>query len=165
MYSGMPPYSWRVFLLLFAHKSLHLSRIPTLHTQILTPNQDPDASHVKPCAGAASQKCQQFLMLVQAPNTSHTNPYACTGSQIFKLHTGGSLLTIPTLPYTGAGFQCFIHKSLLLYRFLKIQRIPYSSAGFHHFTHKYLLFYRFPMLHTHILTLVQAPDNSDSSLC
>ncbi|MBW0544832.1 hypothetical protein O181_084547 [Austropuccinia psidii MF-1] len=64
----------------FTCKYLHLSRIPTLHMQIPTPVQDPNASHAKPCTvnpytGAASQQCQQCLMLVQAPNASHANPY------------------------------------------------------------------------------------------
>ncbi|MBW0484204.1 hypothetical protein O181_023919 [Austropuccinia psidii MF-1] len=59
------------------HVTIHLSRIPTHHTQILTPVQDPDASHAKPCAvdpysREAFQQCQQFLTPFQAPNLSHT---------------------------------------------------------------------------------------------
>ncbi|MBW0550545.1 hypothetical protein O181_090260 [Austropuccinia psidii MF-1] len=76
-------------LLFFAHTSLHFTRIPTLHTQILTPVQDPNTSHAKPCAvnpyaREASQQCQQFFRLFQAPNTSHANPYACAGSHQFR---------------------------------------------------------------------------------
>ncbi|MBW0475483.1 hypothetical protein O181_015198 [Austropuccinia psidii MF-1] len=73
------------------HATVHLFlfRIPTLHMKILTPVQDPNASNTKPCAvnpydGAATQKCQQFLMLFQGPNASNTHPYACTGSQQFR---------------------------------------------------------------------------------
>ncbi|MBW0560290.1 hypothetical protein O181_100005 [Austropuccinia psidii MF-1] len=58
MSGGMPPYMTPGCLLFLTHTCLHFSRIPTLHTQILTPVQDPN--------------------FVQA------NPYACTGSQQFK---------------------------------------------------------------------------------
>ncbi|MBW0492973.1 hypothetical protein O181_032688 [Austropuccinia psidii MF-1] len=58
--------------------------------QILTPIQNPSGSQMKPCAvnlytREAYQQCQQCLTLVQAPDSSHTNPYAFPGSQIFKL--------------------------------------------------------------------------------
>ncbi|MBW0512594.1 hypothetical protein O181_052309 [Austropuccinia psidii MF-1] len=69
MFGGMPLYACAC--------SLVLSRIPMHHRQFLTPVQDPDALHAKPCAvnpysGAAFRKCQQFLTPVQAPNASHT---------------------------------------------------------------------------------------------
>ncbi|MBW0483692.1 hypothetical protein O181_023407 [Austropuccinia psidii MF-1] len=69
MYSGMPLYACPV--------SLVLSRIPMHHMQILTPFQDPNASHAKPCAAntyarEAFQQCQKFFTPVQAPNVSHT---------------------------------------------------------------------------------------------
>ncbi|MBW0565586.1 hypothetical protein O181_105301 [Austropuccinia psidii MF-1] len=82
--------------LFFSHKSLHFSRIRTLHMQILMPFQDPDSVHANPYSCTGSQKFkplllrgrlptfQQFLPPVQAPNASHANPYACTGSQQFK---------------------------------------------------------------------------------
>ncbi|MBW0489590.1 hypothetical protein O181_029305 [Austropuccinia psidii MF-1] len=55
-------------------------RIPKLHMQILTPVQDPNASHARPCAvnpytREASEKFQQLLRLLQAPKASQTNPY------------------------------------------------------------------------------------------
>ncbi|MBW0578602.1 hypothetical protein O181_118317 [Austropuccinia psidii MF-1] len=53
----------------FQHKSLCFYMFPNTQT---------------PYAGEASQQFQHFLMLVQAPDTSHANPYACTGSQQFK---------------------------------------------------------------------------------
>ncbi|MBW0522359.1 hypothetical protein O181_062074 [Austropuccinia psidii MF-1] len=69
MYSGIPPYT--------CAGSLVLSRIPMCHMQILTPVQDPDMLHAKPCAGnpyagAAFPQCQPFLIPIQAPNASHT---------------------------------------------------------------------------------------------
>ncbi|MBW0492045.1 hypothetical protein O181_031760 [Austropuccinia psidii MF-1] len=99
MYGGMPPYA--------CPGPLVLSRIPTRRTQILTPVQDPDTSHTKPCtvnpyAGEAFQKLRHFLMRVQDPNTSRANPYSWAGSQ---------------------SFMC---TSLHLYRFPTIQTIPYA---------------------------------------
>ncbi|MBW0517634.1 hypothetical protein O181_057349 [Austropuccinia psidii MF-1] len=123
MHDGMTPYTFPGSLLFFENPSdcpgsqrftckfLCLSRIPMLHLQ-------------KPCAGEAFQKCQQFLMLVQAPN-------ACTGSQKFKqLHIPRQPPATPTLPYASEGSQFFTHKSLHLYRFLKIQKIPYTAEAF-----------------------------------
>ncbi|MBW0512345.1 hypothetical protein O181_052060 [Austropuccinia psidii MF-1] len=115
MYGGMPPYA--------CPGSLVLSRIPTRHRQVLTPVQDPNGLHAKPCtvnpyARAAFQKCQQFLMPVQAPNNSN------------NFLRQGSLATAPTLPYVGAGTQRFTPKSLRLCRFPKIQKIAYARVGF-----------------------------------
>ncbi|MBW0533256.1 hypothetical protein O181_072971 [Austropuccinia psidii MF-1] len=58
------------------HATVCLSRIPTLHKQILMLVKDPNASHAKPFtvnpyAWAAFQQCQQYLMPVQAPEASH----------------------------------------------------------------------------------------------
>ncbi|MBW0494252.1 hypothetical protein O181_033967 [Austropuccinia psidii MF-1] len=64
------------------------------------------------------QKLLHFLMRVQAPNTSHANRYAWSGSQ--QLNTN---------PYSSTGFQRFTRTSLCLYRFLTIQTIPYSWAA------------------------------------
>ncbi|MBW0572302.1 hypothetical protein O181_112017 [Austropuccinia psidii MF-1] len=99
MYGGMPPYA--------CPGSLVLSRIPTCHTQILIPVQDPNTSHTKPCAvnpyaGEAFQQCQQILIPVQVPDNSNN----C-------LHQG-SLATAPSLPYVGAGAQHFKCKALHL---------------------------------------------------
>ncbi|MBW0484132.1 hypothetical protein O181_023847 [Austropuccinia psidii MF-1] len=85
MYGGMPPHA--------CPGSLCFSRIPTLHTQILTLVQGPEnSSHsfhwgrlptiqATPSSGEGSQ---QLLIPVQAPNTAHANLYTCTGSQQFK---------------------------------------------------------------------------------
>ncbi|MBW0531493.1 hypothetical protein O181_071208 [Austropuccinia psidii MF-1] len=122
---------------LWWHATVRLTRIPRHHTQILTPVQDPNASHAKPCtinpyAGAAFQKYQKI-------------PYACPGSQCFtcKIRTlvqvphiskdsppWGSLPKAWTIPYVGAGFQHFTRKSLRLGRFPKIQTISYAREGF-----------------------------------
>ncbi|MBW0525964.1 hypothetical protein O181_065679 [Austropuccinia psidii MF-1] len=99
MYGGMPPYACPGSLLFFAHKSLCLSRIMTLQTQMLTHVQDPNASHANTFACTGSQNFKQLLMLGQPPNT-------------------------PTLPYAGAGSRWFTRKSLGLYRFPTIQTIP-----------------------------------------
>ncbi|MBW0502288.1 hypothetical protein O181_042003 [Austropuccinia psidii MF-1] len=99
----------------------------------------------------------QIHIPVQDPDASHAkpcavNPYAgaafqqcqqfLTAVQAPSSCTGslhcGSLLTAPTLPYAGSRSQCFTCKSLCLYRF--------------------------PKLHTHILTFLQVPNNSDHSL-
>ncbi|MBW0467320.1 hypothetical protein O181_007035 [Austropuccinia psidii MF-1] len=134
------------------------------------PIQDPNASHVMPCTvnpyarqppnNAKNSLClsrimtlhMQTLILVQAPKYSNA------------LHWG-SLPTIPTLSYSGAGCQHFRRKSLQLYRFPAIKTIPYSREGFQCFKSKYLLMYRFLTLYTHILMLVQVPNNSDNFLC
>ncbi|MBW0589131.1 hypothetical protein O181_128846 [Austropuccinia psidii MF-1] len=126
MYSGISPYTRPGCFLFFAHTSLHFSRIPTLQTQILTPVQDPNTSHAKPCtvnpyAREAFKKFQKLLRLAQAPNSSHANTYAGEGSQNLQcfLMLGqapndsndslcrGSVPTIPRLPYAGAGFWHF----------------------------------------------------------
>ncbi|MBW0493489.1 hypothetical protein O181_033204 [Austropuccinia psidii MF-1] len=146
MYSGMTLYTWWGCLLFLAQTSLCLSRIPTLHTKILTTIQDPNASHIKPFtvnpyAREASRQCQQFLMLVQAPDPSHANPYACNGSQIFKLLMLGSQQLKQFLmlgkasnasdsnPYAFTGSQSFTGTSLCLYKFLTIQTIPYAGTA------------------------------------
>ncbi|MBW0498773.1 hypothetical protein O181_038488 [Austropuccinia psidii MF-1] len=110
MYGGMPPYMSPGFWLFFSHTSLCFSRIPTLHTQILMPVQDPNASHAKPCAvnpyaREASQQFQQFLRLFQAPNSSHANPYASAGFRHFthKSLRRGSVPTILKIAYAGPG--------------------------------------------------------------
>ncbi|MBW0468240.1 hypothetical protein O181_007955 [Austropuccinia psidii MF-1] len=104
-------------------------------------------------------------MLVQAPNASHTNPYACTSSQKFKqLHMLGQ----PPNNSDTSLCRCrllMLHTQILkLCRFPTIQRTTYACAGFQQFTCKSLCSYRFPTLHMHILLLVQVPDNSDNSL-
>ncbi|MBW0515675.1 hypothetical protein O181_055390 [Austropuccinia psidii MF-1] len=128
--------------------------MPTLHTQIPMPIQDPDASNVKSCpvnpyAGAASPQFQKFLMLVQAPNTSHTNPYACTGYQIFKLLT-------PWEPPDSSKTSLRLCRLLTLQmQILMLVQVPNSS-------NKCLCQGRLPIIQTQILTLVQVPSNSNA---
>ncbi|MBW0494228.1 hypothetical protein O181_033943 [Austropuccinia psidii MF-1] len=151
--------------------------------QILTPVQDPNASHTKLCAvnpyaEEAFQQCQPFLMLVHSPEASHAKslclyrfptiqiiPYAgetsnssdssLCGCRIPMLHM--QILALVQVPKNS-------NNCLRLCRFPKIQTIACAKAGFRQFTRKSLCLYRFPMLHTHILTLVQVPENSDDSL-
>ncbi|MBW0476784.1 hypothetical protein O181_016499 [Austropuccinia psidii MF-1] len=100
----MPPYACAGFLLFFAHKFLHLSRIPTLHMQILMLVQVPNnlnnslhqgslptiptlpytGLHTNPKACTGFPQFSQFLRLVQAFDASHANPYACEGSFQFQ---------------------------------------------------------------------------------
>ncbi|MBW0485052.1 hypothetical protein O181_024767 [Austropuccinia psidii MF-1] len=130
----------------FTRKTLLRGNLPTMPTI-------PDASHAKSLclyrfltiqiiayAGAALRQLRHFLMQVQVPNTSHANPYACAGSQQFKqlLTPGYASNNSHANPYSCTGSRCFTCTSLCLYRF--------------------------PMLHMHILTLVQVPDSSDHSL-
>ncbi|MBW0481608.1 hypothetical protein O181_021323 [Austropuccinia psidii MF-1] len=76
-------------------------------------------------------------MLVQDPDTSHTSPYACPGSQRFThkaLHCKslcrGSLPTMPTIPYPCPGSQ-----PLHLYRFRTIKIIAYAGAALQQLQH------------------------------
>ncbi|MBW0493513.1 hypothetical protein O181_033228 [Austropuccinia psidii MF-1] len=81
----------------------------------------------------------QILVLFQDANTSHTTPYACSGSRLCT------------------------RKSLCLYRFPTIQATP--SAGKAPINSNNSLHWcRLPMPHTQILMLVKVPDNSDNFL-
>ncbi|MBW0471418.1 hypothetical protein O181_011133 [Austropuccinia psidii MF-1] len=99
----------------FTRKFLCLSRIPTLHTQILTPVQDPNTSHAKPCAvnpytGSSSQQCQH-------PENSDISLCQCRLPTLhIQILTLCRFPTIQAIPYAGAGFQQFTHKFLCLYR-------------------------------------------------
>ncbi|MBW0555535.1 hypothetical protein O181_095250 [Austropuccinia psidii MF-1] len=92
MYGGMPPYAYPSSLLFFAHKSLRFCRIPTLHTQILIPVQDPDSVHTNPYACTGSRQFKSLLPPGKAPNNSNNTLCRC------------SLPKIPTIPYASAGF-------------------------------------------------------------
>ncbi|MBW0564978.1 hypothetical protein O181_104693 [Austropuccinia psidii MF-1] len=103
--------------LIFAHKSFHWSRIPTLNMQILTLVQDPNASHAKPCAvnaytRTASRQCRQFLTLFQLPmlHTQILTLVQVPNNSNNSLRQG-SLPTIQNIPYAGAGSQPFTCKS------------------------------------------------------
>ncbi|MBW0588862.1 hypothetical protein O181_128577 [Austropuccinia psidii MF-1] len=65
----------------FIRQSIRLCRFPTAHTPILTLVQAPENSHANPYACEGSPKRQKFLTPVQASNASHSNPYACEGFQ------------------------------------------------------------------------------------
>ncbi|MBW0588616.1 hypothetical protein O181_128331 [Austropuccinia psidii MF-1] len=65
----------------FTCQSLRLCRFLTAHTPILTPVQAPENSHSNPYACEGSPKWQKFLTPVQASDDSHANPYACEGCQ------------------------------------------------------------------------------------
>ncbi|MBW0478774.1 hypothetical protein O181_018489 [Austropuccinia psidii MF-1] len=156
----MPPYA--------CPGSLFFSRIPTPHTQILMPVQDPNTSHAKPCtvnpyAGAAFQQCQQFLMAVQTPNASQAKylalyrfptikiiPYARAASQ--KLRHFLMWVQAPKAshanPYTWAGSPQF--KQLLTPEQASesSHTNAYACKGSQSFTHTSLLLYRFPTIKT-----------------
>ncbi|MBW0548881.1 hypothetical protein O181_088596 [Austropuccinia psidii MF-1] len=91
--------------------------------------------------------------LVQDPNMSHTDPYACPGSQCFTRKTlcWGSLPTFPTIPYACPGSQGFTRKILTPVQvpnnsnnFLRqgslatALTLPYAGAGAQSFTRKSL---------------------------
>ncbi|MBW0589596.1 hypothetical protein O181_129311, partial [Austropuccinia psidii MF-1] len=67
----------------FTHQSFCLCRFPTAHTPILTLVEAPENSHANPYACEGSPKFQKFLTPVQASDDSHANPYACEGCQKF----------------------------------------------------------------------------------
>ncbi|MBW0475100.1 hypothetical protein O181_014815 [Austropuccinia psidii MF-1] len=104
-----------------------------------------------------------FLGLVQDPNPSHTNPYACPGSQRFTRTTlhWGSLPTMPTIPYTCPASQHFTCKILTLVQvpdtsnnslcrgsLPKARTLLYVGAGSQCFTCKSLRLGRFPTIQT-----------------
>ncbi|MBW0534240.1 hypothetical protein O181_073955 [Austropuccinia psidii MF-1] len=107
-------------------------------------------------------------MLVQDPNASHANPYACPGSQRFTHKTlcckslcHSSLLTMPTIPYNCPGSQFFTRKLLTLVQvpdnssnslfqgsLPTAPTLPYAGAGSQCFTCKSLRLCRFPPIQT-----------------
>ncbi|MBW0574880.1 hypothetical protein O181_114595 [Austropuccinia psidii MF-1] len=88
------------------------------HTQILTPAQDPNASHTKPCAGEAFRQCPQFLMPVQAPNTS----------QAKSLHLY-SLPAIQIIAYARASSRQLRHFLMWVQAPKASHKSPYACAG------------------------------------
>ncbi|MBW0501997.1 hypothetical protein O181_041712 [Austropuccinia psidii MF-1] len=84
-------------------------------------------------------------MLVQDPNTSHVNPYARTGSQIFKILT-------PKKPPNDSNTSLWrCRMPTLQMQILTIVQVPNNSNN-------YLPQGRLPMLQMQILTLVQIPE-------
>ncbi|MBW0497338.1 hypothetical protein O181_037053 [Austropuccinia psidii MF-1] len=160
MYDGMPPYT--------CPGSLVLSRIPMCHRQFLTPVQDPNVLHAKPCtvnpyARAAFQQCQKFLTPVQAPNSSHAK-YLCLYRlpkiQIiayaravlkqlrhFLMQVQAPDASNPN-PYACAGSQKF--KKLLMpgKASNNSHANPYACTGSQCFTRTSLCLYRFPTFQT-----------------
>ncbi|MBW0566870.1 hypothetical protein O181_106585 [Austropuccinia psidii MF-1] len=133
--------------------SLLLSKIPTLHMQILMPGQPPNNANTSLCFSRLPMLHTPILTLVQVPDNSNnslhwgslpttpTLPYAGASSQHFTckfLHCAGSqklkqfLMPVQASknshanPYTHTGSQCFTRTSFCLYRFLTIQTIPYA---------------------------------------
>ncbi|MBW0576910.1 hypothetical protein O181_116625 [Austropuccinia psidii MF-1] len=92
-----------------------------------------------------------FVAPVQDADASHTNPYACAGSNNAK--SSLCLCGVPTL-----------HTPILT-----LVKVPHNAenflacAGSQEFTRKFVRLCRFPTIHTPILTPVQAPDNSHAN--
>ncbi|MBW0471638.1 hypothetical protein O181_011353 [Austropuccinia psidii MF-1] len=121
--------------------------------QILTPVQDPNASHAKPCtvnpcAGEASRKCQHFLMLFQALNASHANPYAFEGSQQLK-----NLPTTGQPPNNSNTSLCWCRLPMLHMLIRTLVQVPNNSNNS-------LCWCRLLKIHTQILMLVHLPNAS-----
>ncbi|MBW0474492.1 hypothetical protein O181_014207 [Austropuccinia psidii MF-1] len=111
----------------FTLKYLHLSRIPAIHTQILMPVQVSNNSKNFLCWGRP-QKFQKFLRLVQAPNSSHANPYACTGSQQFQ-----KLLMLVQAPNASHAYPYACTGSRQFKQFLTPVKAPNASHNsLHH---------------------------------
>ncbi|MBW0490848.1 hypothetical protein O181_030563 [Austropuccinia psidii MF-1] len=150
------------------HATVRLSRIPTRHRQFLTPVQDANVLHAKPCAvdpyaGAAFQQCQQFLTPVQAPNASHTKSlgvYRLLTTQIisntrevlqqlqhFLMRVQAPNASHPN-PYACAGSQQF--KKLLMpgHASQNSHATPYACTGSQCCTRPSLCLYRFPTFQT-----------------
>ncbi|MBW0487839.1 hypothetical protein O181_027554 [Austropuccinia psidii MF-1] len=101
--------------------SPHLDKDASL--QFLTPVQDPNALHAKPCAvnpyaGAAFQQFQQFLTPVQAPNASHAKSLC-----MYRLPT------IPIIAYARAALQQLPHFLMRVQAPNASHPNPYASAG------------------------------------
>ncbi|MBW0478310.1 hypothetical protein O181_018025 [Austropuccinia psidii MF-1] len=106
------------------NSTVHLSRILTHHTQILTPVQDHNASHAKTCAvnpyaSAAFQQCQQLLTPVQAPDTSHRNSLC-----LYRFPT------IQIIAYAGAALQQLRHFLMWVQVPNASHANPYACAGY-----------------------------------
>ncbi|MBW0488149.1 hypothetical protein O181_027864 [Austropuccinia psidii MF-1] len=115
------PYTCPGCLFFFTQKSLRLSSIPMLHTQILMPVQDTGHSQANPHACPGSQQFKRLLTWGQAPNISknslhlyklptiQTTPHAFTGSRPFQqlLPLVQASNTLHANPYTCTGSQQF----------------------------------------------------------
>ncbi|MBW0546857.1 hypothetical protein O181_086572 [Austropuccinia psidii MF-1] len=101
--------------------------------------QDPDASHANPYACAGFQYLKQLLTPGQAANASHANHYACTSSQQFKQ------LPTPVQALDASHANPYV---VQVPNNLKVS------------LHRCWL----PIIHTRILTLVKVPNNSNNSI-
>ncbi|MBW0487746.1 hypothetical protein O181_027461 [Austropuccinia psidii MF-1] len=138
------------------HATIRLSRIPTHHTQILTPVQDPDASHAKPCAvnpyaREAFHQCQQFLTPVQPLKASHTKSL-----RLYRFPT------IQIISYDGHPRNssdtslCRCRHPALHMQILTLVQVPTNSNN-------YLRQGRPLKIHMQILMLVQVPNPSHTN--
>ncbi|MBW0574975.1 hypothetical protein O181_114690 [Austropuccinia psidii MF-1] len=64
--------------------ALCLYRLPTIHTPILTLVNVPHNAENFLCLCRIPRIHTPILTPVQAPNNSHTNPYTCAGSRLFR---------------------------------------------------------------------------------
>ncbi|MBW0508223.1 hypothetical protein O181_047938 [Austropuccinia psidii MF-1] len=126
-----------------SNNCLHQGRLPTLHTQIITLLQAPNNlnnSQRLPCKSlcfAGSQQFKIFLTPVLASNNSHANPDVCEGSQKFKQFLTPGQASNNSLAN------------------------PYACAGSANAKNS-LRLCRLPTIHTQILMLVKAPNNSNN---
>ncbi|MBW0522804.1 hypothetical protein O181_062519 [Austropuccinia psidii MF-1] len=152
MYGGMPPYACTGSLLFVTHKSLHFSRMPTLHMQILMPVQDPDSVDANPYTCTGSQQFKSLLLPGQALNISNNSSHWC---RLPTLHT--QIFTLVQVPDNSNNSLYWCRLSTLHMQILTLVKVPNNSDNF---LRRLMLL----TLHTQILTPVQVPDNSDSSL-
>ncbi|MBW0520756.1 hypothetical protein O181_060471 [Austropuccinia psidii MF-1] len=107
-----------------------------------------------------------FLGLIQDPDASHTNPYACPGSQCITCKTlrckslcWGSLPTMPNIAYACSGSQRFTRKILMPVQapdnsnnclcqgsLVTAPTLSYGGAGTQCFTPKSLRLCRLPKI-------------------
>ncbi|MBW0557235.1 hypothetical protein O181_096950 [Austropuccinia psidii MF-1] len=144
---------------------LLLSRIPMLHTRILMLVQAPENSHANPYACEGSPKCSKFLTPVQASDDSHANPYACEGSQQFTCESLRlcRLPTIHTPILTLVKAPKNATNSLCLYRLPTIHTPILTLVKVANNADKFLRLCRLPKVHMPILTPVQVPNNSHTN--
>ncbi|MBW0493315.1 hypothetical protein O181_033030 [Austropuccinia psidii MF-1] len=152
MYGGIPPYTCPGSLLFCAHTSLRFARIPTLHMKIVTPVRDPDSVHTNPHACTGSQQSKPLLLLGKAPDNSNKCLRLC---RLPTLHT--QILTLVQVPDNSKNSLLLCRLLMLKTQILMLLKVPDSSEDF-------LLWLRLLTLHTQILMPVQVPNDSDNSL-
>ncbi|MBW0552179.1 hypothetical protein O181_091894 [Austropuccinia psidii MF-1] len=105
------------------HATICFSWIPTRHTQILKPVQDPNTSYTKPFtvnpyAGAAFQQFKQFIRPVQAPYPSHARSL-----RFYRF------ATVQIIPYSGEASQKIQHFLMRVQAPNASHANPYACAG------------------------------------